>query len=208
VNESSLKSIQVQNSIDRVKAGDPAARDELIGCCCDRLDLLIMKMLGRYEQVKRSEHAADVVQRVTMRLYRNLEPVAPESSREFLRQASVHIRRELVDLVAHFFSPDGSSTGDAGSRRPDAPQNGDTVAGPPIGPFDAARLSAWAGFHRQIDLLSDEDRELFELLWYQGLTQPETADLLGLSRGAMIRRWQGARLRLFDAINGQLPPSD
>jgi DNA-directed RNA polymerase specialized sigma24 family protein len=208
VNDSSLKSIQVQNSIDRVKAGEPAARDELIGCCCDRLDLLITKMLGRHEQVKRSEHADEVVQRVTMQLYRSLERVAPESSRDFLRLASVHIRRELVDLVAHYFGFDGTSTGDAGSGRPDAPQNGDTVAGPQIGPFDVARLSAWTGFHRQIDLLSDEDRELFELLWYQGLTQPETADLLGLSRGAMIRRWQGARLRLFDALNGQLPPSD
>jgi RNA polymerase sigma factor (sigma-70 family) len=208
VDESSLKSIQVQNSIDRVKAGDPAARDELIGCCCDRLDLLIMKMLGRYEEVKRSEHVDDVVQRVTMRLYRSLEPVALESSRDFLRLASVQIRRELLDLVAHFFSPDDSSTGDAGSSRPDAPQDGDTVAGVPMGAFDATRLSKWIGFHRQIERLEDEDRELFELLWYQGLTQPETADLLGISRGTMIRRWQGARLRLFDALNGQLPPSD
>jgi DNA-directed RNA polymerase specialized sigma subunit len=112
VNESSLKSIQVQNAIDRVKAGDPAARDELIGCCCDRLDVLILKMLGRYEEVKRSEHVDDVVQKVTMRLYRSLEPVAMENSRDFLRRASVEIRRELVDLVAHFFSPDGSSTGE------------------------------------------------------------------------------------------------
>jgi RNA polymerase sigma-70 factor (ECF subfamily) len=77
-----------------------------------------------------------------------------------------------------------------------------------MGAFDATRLSAWTGFHRQIDLLEDADRELFELLWYQGLTQPETADLLGISRATMIRRWQGARLRLFDALKGHLPPTD
>jgi RNA polymerase sigma factor (sigma-70 family) len=208
VNDSLLKSIQVQNSIDRVKTGDPAARDELIGCCCDHLDHLIMKMLGRYEEVKRWEYADLVVQRVTMRLYRSLEPVVLETSRDFLRQASVHIRRELVDLAKHFFGAEGSSAGDAADHRPDLPQSGDTIAGPPIGSFDAARLSAWTEFHRQIGLLHDEDREVFELLWYQGLTQPETADLLGVSRGTMIRRWQGARLRLFDALNGQLPPSD
>jgi len=37
---------------------------------------------------------------------------------------------------------------------------------------------------------------------------PRTTDLLGASRRSMIARWQGARLRLFDALNGQLPPSD
>ena len=30
---------------------------------------------------------------------------------------------------------------------------------------------------------------------------------MGVSRRTMIGRWQGARLRLFDALNGQLPPS-
>jgi RNA polymerase sigma-70 factor (ECF subfamily) len=206
--DSALKSIQVQNSIDRVMAGDPAARDELICRCCDRIDHLIMKMLGRYEEVKRWEYADDIVQRVTMRLYRSLESVALETSRDFLREASVHIRRELVDLAKQFFGGDGRSALGAAGHPRGLPQSGDTVAGPPVGAFDAARLSAWTEFHRQIELLEDEDREVFELLWYQGLTQPEAADLLGVSRGTMIRRWQGARLRLFDALGGRLPPSD
>ena len=89
MNDSPPKSIRVQNSIDRVKAGDPAARDELICCSCDRLDHLVMKMLGRYEQVKRWERVDFVLQRIMMRLYRSLEPVPLESSRDFLRQASV-----------------------------------------------------------------------------------------------------------------------
>jgi DNA-directed RNA polymerase specialized sigma24 family protein len=208
LNDDSLKSVQVQASIDRVKAGDPAARDELIGRCCDRLDHLIMKMLGRYEEVKRSGYVDDIVQRVTMRLYRSLEPVEAESSRDFLREASDHIRRELVDLAKQFFGGDGASARDAAPNRLDLAQSGGTVAGPAVGAFDAARLSAWTEFHRQIGLLDDEDREAFGLLWYQGLVQPEAADLLGISRGTMIERWQGARLRLFDALHGQLPPSD
>ena len=53
--------------------------------------------------------------------------------------------------------------------------------------------------------LEDEDREIFDLLWYQGLTQVEAARILGLSERQVNRRWMAARLRLADALGGQLP---
>lgn len=208
MSDSSLKSIQIQSWIDRVRVGDQAARDELTRCSCDRLDDLVMKMLGSHQRVKRWEQADDVVQKVTLEIYRRLETVSLESSRDFLCQASTHIRRELLGLDKYFFAPVDTSTGDPLATRPDAPTSGDTVAGELVGALEPGRLSAWTRFHRQIDLMEVEDREVFELLWYQGLTQPETADLIGVSRKTMIRRWQGARLRLFDAINGLLPSSD
>ena len=208
MSDSSLKSIQIQSWIDRVRVGDQAARDELTRCSCDRLDVLVMKMLGSYARVKRWEQADDVVQKVTLEIYRRLETVALESSRDFLCQASTAIRRELVDLNKYFFADEDTGTLDPLATRPDAPDSGDTVAGQLVGALEPGRLSAWTRFHRQIDTMHDEDREVFELLWYQGLTQPETADLMGVSRRTMIQRWQGARLRLFDALDGELPPSD
>jgi RNA polymerase sigma-70 factor (ECF subfamily) len=208
LNEPSSKSIRVQISIDRVKAGDPVARDDLICCCCERVDDLIMTMLGRYEQVRRWEHADLVVQKVILRLYRSLEPVPLESSKDILRQASSHIRRELINLGENFFGSERSSPANGAGPEARGGSSGDTIAGESLAALDPARLVAWSDFHRRIDLLGDDDRELFELLWYQGLSQPETTDLLGASRRMMIARWQGARLRLFDALNGQLPPSD
>jgi RNA polymerase sigma-70 factor (ECF subfamily) len=208
LNERSSKSSRVQASIDRVKVGDTAARDDLICCCCDRVDDLITKMLGRYEQVRRWEHTDLVVQKVTLRLYRILEPLALESCKDFLRQASVHIRRELIGLGENYFGTGRSSSGEGVGPVERAGASGDTIAGESLGALDPARLVAWTDFHRRVDLLGDDDRELFELLWYQGLTQSEATDLLGASRRTMIARWQGARLRLFDALNGQLPPSD
>jgi RNA polymerase sigma factor (sigma-70 family) len=210
MNDSSLKSIQIQGWIDRVRMGDESARDELIRCSCDRLDDLVLKMLGRYEQVRRWELADDVVQKVTLELYRALEPVTPENSREFLRLASMNIRRQLVALSDHFFGPEVQNTENTPGRRDlNGSNTGDTIAGQLIEQaLDPARLAAWTELHRQIDGLADEDREVFELLWYQGLTQAEAADLLGVSRRTMIGRWQAARLRLFDALGGQLPRSD
>jgi RNA polymerase sigma-70 factor (ECF subfamily) len=167
-----------------------------------------MPMLGRYEQVRRWELADLVVHRVMMRLYRSLEPVALDSSRDYLRQASVHIRRELIDLGENFFGGERSSAENGNSPESRGGASGDTIAGESLEALDPARLVAWSDFHRRIEQLADEDREVFDLLWYQGLSQSEATDLLGVSRRTMIARWQGARLRLFDALDGQLPPSD
>jgi RNA polymerase sigma-70 factor (ECF subfamily) len=66
-------------------------------------------------------------------------------------------------------------------------------------------LAAWTEFHRQIDQLPDEGRETFDLLWYQGLSRAEAAALLKVSERTLKRRWQSARLKLHQAMGGELP---
>ena len=61
------------------------------------------------------------------------------------------------------------------------------------------------GFTVSVESLNDEDREVFDLLWYQGLTQGEAAEVLGLSEKTVNRRWVAARMRLGMALGGQLP---
>lgn len=38
------------------------------------------------------------------------------------------------------------------------------------------------------------------LLWYEGLSQPEAAAALGVSLATVKRRWQAARLALYDLL--------
>ena len=57
----------------------------------------------------------------------------------------------------------------------------------------------------QVEKLTDEQREVFDLLWYEGLTQPEAATILGVSLKTVKRRWQDARLFLFEAMRGEAP---
>lgn len=57
----------------------------------------------------------------------------------------------------------------------------------------------------QVDKLPDEEREVFGLLWYEGLTQPEAASVLNVSLKTVKRRWQSARLLLHRAMRGQPP---
>ena len=44
--------------------------------------------------------------------------------------------------------------------------------------------------------LPEEEREAFDLRWYQGLTQAEAALVLNVSEATVKRRWLAARARL------------
>src|SRR5437764_1134251 len=69
------------------------------------------------------------------------------------------------------------------------------------------RLAIWSEFHQRVDALPEEEREVFDLLWYQGLTQPNAAAVLGISEATLKRRWLAARQRLHKALKGSFPGS-
>src|SRR3954471_9970697 len=150
----SSRSVLIQGWIDRLRAGDESARAELLRCSCDRLVELTRRMLRRYERIKRWEQTDDVAQNVAMRLYRTLESVTPESTRDFFRLASLNIRRELLDLSKHYFGPQGLGTLHASTPDDSAPGLADAGRkGPADLTHEPGRLEAWAEFHRQVDAL-------------------------------------------------------
>jgi RNA polymerase sigma factor (sigma-70 family) len=69
-------------------------------------------------------------------------------------------------------------------------------------------LAIWTEFHAQVERLPDKEREVFDLLWYQELTQAEAAALLGVDVRTVKYRWQAARVKLHDALRGHLPGLD
>jgi RNA polymerase sigma-70 factor (ECF subfamily) len=196
---------QIQGWIERLKAGDESARKELLACACARLERLTRKMLRSYPRVRRWEQTDDVFQNASLRLYRALAEVRPAGVVEFFRLAALNIRRELLDLAKHYYGPRGAGAhhaslagGEESGEGPAACERADTQD-------DPARLAAWTEFHTQVDALPAEEREVFDLLWYQELTQAEAANLLGVSERTVKRRWQSARLQLFRALGGALP---
>jgi RNA polymerase sigma-70 factor (ECF subfamily) len=62
----------------------------------------------------------------------------------------------------------------------------------PETPYDQGRLAAWTELHRAVDHLGESDRERFNRLWYQGLTQAEAAGLRGVTERTVNRRWWAA----------------
>src|SRR6266852_3419471 len=183
-----------------MRQGDPAARNDLVATASNRLTRLAKKMVRAEGRVTRWEDSGDIFQNAVVRLCRTLTDVAPSTPREFFRLAALQIRRELIDLARHHFGPRGhgrkhESQGLRGGSEstPPACEPADETLGP-------AGLAAWGDFHELVGSLPEEEREVFELVWYQGLTHAEAAELLGVATKTIQRRWQSACLKLHENL--------
>jgi RNA polymerase sigma-70 factor (ECF subfamily) len=198
-------SIALHNCLERLRAGDEAAREELLRRACERLRRLTRAMLRDYGRLKRWEETDDVFQGAFLRLYRALQQVTPDSLRHFFHLATVQIRRELIDLARHYYGPAGLGArheSTAGEEAEKGPRGAEAQADSAPGPSD---LVAWGEFHEQAAALPDEEQEVFGLLWYQGLSPAEAAALLGVSDKTVRRRWVTACRKLQRAMHGELP---
>jgi RNA polymerase sigma-70 factor (ECF subfamily) len=193
----------LQHWLDRHAAGDPGAREELIGHSQERLRRLTRQMLQHYSRLRRWEDTSDVLQNVLMRLGDALRGATTLATpHDLLCFAAALIRHELIDLSRHYFGPQGEAAHHASPpvAGPQAPR-----PEPADQSNDPYRLALWHELHLCIARLPDEDRALFEVLYYQGLTQLQAAELLGVPLRTLKRRWQQARLRLMERFGGNLP---
>ncbi len=197
---------QTAGWLDLMRAGDDTARQRLIEHSCERLRGLSRKMLHRYPKVHRWEQTDDVFVEAVTRLHRALETVRPESPRHFYNLAATQIRRVLIDLSRRYYGPEGIGNrhDTAVGRAEDGPPRYEQadVSGEP------ADLMEWTEFHEQIEALPDEEREVFNLVWYQQLTHEQAAAVLGVTARTVRRRWQDARYRLCKARLGEPLPRE
>jgi RNA polymerase sigma-70 factor (ECF subfamily) len=177
--------VQLQVLIDRLNTGDTAALNLLIEHACARLQRVTRKIRQDFPRLRNSEETGDLLQKAVIRLLRALRTTKVATPKEFFRLAAVQVRRELIDMA----------------RRPAWVKNAtDMAAGsiedPADTTYDPVRLADWTEFHRKTELLPELEREVFDLVWYQGMSQAEAAGLLRVSVPTVKRRWLSARLRL------------
>jgi DNA-directed RNA polymerase specialized sigma24 family protein len=67
---------------------------------------------------------------------------------------------------------------------------------------DGEQVRRWTEFHEAAARLPDDLRAVFDLLWYQGLSQAGAAALLGVAVPTVKLRWMKARLRVQQALGG------
>ena len=77
MNDTTNTLVRLQSCLDRMKAGDPTARDDLIRMSYHRLEALVRRMLKKDDRVASWEQTDDVLQNAALRLWRSLERVAP-----------------------------------------------------------------------------------------------------------------------------------
>jgi RNA polymerase sigma factor (sigma-70 family) len=191
--QSPANTVQLQALLDQAGQGDEQAYGELLSIASTRLHKLARKMLRDFPRLRRWEQTDDVFQTAAMRLHRSLSDVKPESVRQFFGLAATQIRRTLIDLARHHYGPEGQGANHE-SGTSNANQN-DEADSPET-------LASWTEFHEQVDQLPDDEREVFQLVWYSGTTQKEAAELLGISERTVLRRYYRARLLLRNALHG------
>lgn len=191
----------IEQCIGRLQDGDEFARGELLNLACERLQRLTRSILRDFPGVARWEQTDDVFQNAALRLYQSLVDVELQSPRHFFRLAALNIRRELIDLARHYQGPQGMGAKHqtqftAGDDGPAAAYEPSEVT------YDPRRMAEWQDFHSRVEELPDEEREVFDLLWYHELSQEQAATMLGVNVRTVRRRWRSARLLLHDVLVG------
>jgi RNA polymerase sigma factor (sigma-70 family) len=198
------QSAVLQRHLDRLRWEDASACEELLSHAYANLQRLAVRMLAKFPGVRRWEDADDVNNAAALRLWKAVQEVKPATARHFYRLAAVQLRRELLDLARRYSGPQG-----LGATHESVAQNAEDGSHPIAEPSDHShnpgRLAEWTEFHRRVDGLAEEEREVFDLLFYQELPHAEAAQLLGVSEATLRRRWMAARLHLQDVVKGDLP---
>jgi len=192
---------KLQSLLAGLAIGDTDAQNEIIEHSCERLRKLTRRMLREYTKVKRWEQTDDVLQNAMMRLHRSLIEVKPESPRLFYGLAATQIRRELIDLARHHCREKGIGA----NHETDKQEGAARVERAAANVVEPENLEDWTKFHEIVDALPDDQREVFSLLWYEGLTQPEASSVLDISIRTLKRRWQAARLAIHSAMKDNEP---
>lgn len=199
--EEHLDTVYLNKRLDRMKAGDLQAQNELISKAQHRLEKLAGKMLQSFPQVRRWEAADDVLQNALLRLLRSLEQVRPANTREFFALAATHIRRELIDLARHYQGACGLGANlQSGIFHPGS---NDSAAAfePQESSLNADELDRWVAFHQTVEKLPVEEREVFGLAYYHGWSQTRIAELFQKDERSIRRYWKSACEMVRERVN-------
>lgn len=181
---------KIQVLLQQLADGNEFARDEIILVAAERLRKLTAVMLRGFPQLRRWEQTDDIFQTAVLKLHRSLQQVEPNSPQHFFNLAATQVRRTLIDLCRYHFGPAGA----AAHHQSDA-YVAEKASGAALQPES---LAAWSSFHQNVERLPEDERAVFELIWYTGLGQEEVASCLQVSVPTVKRRWRRAKVRLHN----------
>jgi RNA polymerase sigma-70 factor (ECF subfamily) len=193
-------SVAVQRYLDELTAGSPA--EPLVRALLDRavrrLHQLCAGLLYRsYPRLTRPPlnlQADEMLGAVVERLLKAMREARPTTARQFFALACQHMRWELNDMARRLDKqPAVVGLPDESPAAPADSGSGLTV--------DAHRILA------AIECLPESEREAFDLVRIQGMSQSEAAEMLGISVMTVNRHLHRA-LQLLTAALGDLYPGD
>jgi RNA polymerase sigma-70 factor (ECF subfamily) len=190
----------VQRYLDELAEDSPpeAVVRALLDRAVRRLHLLCATLLHRsyprLTQPPLNLQADELLSAVTERLLKALRAIRPQTVRQFFALANQHLRWELNDLARHL------------DEQPTAVELREGLVPAPASSGSGLTPDA----RRMLDAigqLPEDEREAFDLVRVQGMTQVEAAQLLGVSVVTVKRRLNRG-LRLLTEKLGDLRPDE
>jgi RNA polymerase sigma-70 factor (ECF subfamily) len=193
--------VVIQQYLEELAGGAPAEPvvRALLERSVRRLQQLIATHLYRgYPRLTRPPlnlQSSEMLGALVERLLKALREARPATVRQFFALASQHMRWELNDLAR---------------RLDEQPRAVELVEGmePPSPGSESGLTPAGRRIMDRIDALPADEREAFDLVRIQGMTQAEAAEILGISTKTVRRRLaRGLRL-LTESLRDLIPESD
>jgi RNA polymerase sigma factor (sigma-70 family) len=194
----------VQRYLDELAGDSPAEPivQALLDRAVRRLHLLCATLLHRsyprLTQPPMNLQVDELLGAVAERLLKTMREARPQTVRQFFALANQHMRWELNDLARRL------------DEQPIAVELYEGLVPAPASSSISGLSPDGLRMLGAIDELPDDEREVFDLVRIQGMTQTETAKLLGVADVTVKRRLnRGLRLlaeRLADLRPGEDPP--
>lgn len=196
----------LQACLDRLAAGDPLAKNDLLAVGYGRLTKRARQMLRQFPAVHQWNDTGDVVQEACLRLVTSLEAIQPENPRRFLGLVGLHIRRVLIDLYRHCRGPESYEANRATNvfRGSDGALHHHVDGAAAAG--DDPDLPMFERLHRAAERLDEADQELFHMRWFLGMTHAQIAAQIGCSEKTVKREWNRVKSLLWRQAAGDSGP--
>jgi RNA polymerase sigma factor (sigma-70 family) len=193
---------ELQRLIDRLCAGgssSPEIVDELVARVYARTGRLARRMFRvSFPRLGATHETGTVHHEALLRIRRALNRSQPTTVKEFWALSTCIIRHTLIDLARRY---DGSPLlkmrpiDATGIHNPDGELL--ELAAPDESP---EVVELWTELHNRVSRLPKPQREVFELCFYNGLSQRQAAAVLGHDPATVSRLWRRAI--------AELPPLD
>jgi RNA polymerase sigma-70 factor (ECF subfamily) len=188
----------VQRYLDELAGDTPPeqAVRALLDRAVSRLHQLCAALLHRsYPRLTRPPlnlQADELLGAVVERLLKALREARPQTVRQFFALANQHLRWELNEMARRL------------DEQPAAVELREGLVPAPA----SSESGLTPGSRRMLDAIADlpeEEREAFDLVRIQGLTQAEAARVLGVSAGTVNRRLNRGLQLLLEALDDLRP---
>lgn len=180
-----------------LQGNDEGARRRLINGAYERLRRLAAVVLNEsFPRLKVAPvllQTTDVANETALAMYQALGEIRPATMRDFFRLAAQRIRWLLLDHAKKLDH----------ARRQERENAKSSEAYGEVEENDSP--AALAALYQQIDELPENEREAVDMIYFHGLSQAETATLLGVTERTVRRYWTAARVKLYEGLKDLMP---